>query len=304
MAKRILPMKMWFITRRVMWREMRLKPSRKLNKIFNYIVFKVAQTHKVRICTMCVMSNHWHAVVGAEERNLPAFLQAVHSELARAINAAHGDFGAVWDKDDQNYELLEDDDAVLAAISYTMNNPVTPGGVRFARNWPGVRVAWSAKKRVKKRAKERTFKRARPFYRTKDEGGNTPATVTRRLYRPFGFEGISDEELTRRIEERCHEGQERAATEVFDAGKSFRKRSEVLRLSRYSRATSNERHFEVRRRIKGASRKARIARDKLWDAEYDAILTRWLAGERSVIFPYGTYKMVVLHGANMAAPPP
>ena len=139
----------------------------------------------------------------------------------------------MWDKSDENYDLLEDDEAVLAAISYTMNNPVTPGGVRFARNWPGVRVAWSAKNR----AKERTFKRARPFYRTNDEGGNTPAIVTRRLYRPFGFEGISDEELARRIKERCHQGQERA-------------------------------------------------------------------GERNVIFPYGTYKMVVLHGANMAPPPP
>ena len=287
---------------------MRLKPSRKLNKIFNYIVFKVAQTHKVRICTMCVMSNHWHAVVGAEERNLPAFLQAVHSELARAINAAFGDFGALWDKDDRNYERLEDDEDVLAAISYTMNNPVTPGGVRFARNWPGIRVDWSAmeraQKQAKKPAKERAFKRARPFYRTKDEGGNTPATVTRRLYRPFGFEGISDEELSSRIAERCHEGQERAAKKVFDDSKRFRTRSEILRLSRYSRATSKERHFKERRRIKRASQKARIARKKLWDAEYDAVLTRWLAGERNVIFPYGTYKMVVLHGANMAGAPP
>ena len=108
--------------------------------------------------------------------------------------------------------------------------------------------------------------------------------MTGRLYRPFGFEGISDEELAGRIKDRCDQGQERAATKVFEAGKSFRKRSEVLRLSRYSRATSNERHFEMRRRIKGADRKARIARKKLWDAEYDAVLTRWVAGERNVHF--------------------
>lgn len=297
-AKCIIANQMWFVTRRVMWREMRLRPSPKLNKVFSYVVFKVAATYKVRISALCVMANHWHAVLGAEERNLPAFLQALHSELARAINAAHGDFGALWDKSDEGYDALPDERSVLAAICYTMNNPVTSGGVRFARNWPGVRLAWPAK--------ERTFERARPFYRTKDEGGETPATVVRKLERPFGFVGVTDEKLAQRIGDLCEEGEKRAIDRVFEKGGRFRKRSEVVRMSRYSRAKSFERHFDVRRRIKGRDpkeRMKRIALKKQWDAEYAAALSSWRAGDRSVLFPYGTYQMVVLHGVEMAPPP-
>ena len=298
MAEQIFPNQMWFITRRVMWREMRLRPSPKLNQIFNYVVAEVAADRNVLVSAMCVMSNHWHAVVGTEERNLPAFLQKVHSELARATNAAHGDFGALWDKKNKNYQPLDDDEAVLRAIGYTLANPVTPGGVKFARNWPGVRVAWPAK--------DRTCPRPRRFYRTEQEGGQMPATTVRRMSRPLGFVGVGDDELARRIKQACERAERRAAAKVARKGDSYRKRAEILRMSRYTRAVSRETRFQVRRRVHTTDpdKRARLlAEQREWDAQYHDALARWRAGDRDVVFPSGTYKMVVLHNAMMAPPP-
>jgi hypothetical protein len=46
-----------------------------------------------------------------------------------------------------------------------------------------------------------------------------------------------------------------------------------------------------------------VAELRAFNAKYDDSWRRWKAGDRSVVFPYGTWKMWFCHGA-MRAPPP
>ena len=47
----------------------------------------------------------------------------------------------------------------------------------------------------------------------------------------------------------------------------------------------------------------RLRRNRLWLEAYEKAMRRFKAGERDVVFPYGTYKMRVYYGV-LCEPPP
>ncbi len=46
-----------------------------------------------------------------------------------------------------------------------------------------------------------------------------------------------------------------------------------------------------------------VQENRQFEADYDAALTRWTAGDRKVVFPHGTWWMRVHHGARVAPCP-
>ena len=286
------------VTRRVHGREFRLRPSKKTNAIIRYVIAVVAERTGIILHAVCVMSNHTHICLTDPEGRICEFTRDCHAFIARAVNAAHGDFESMWSSEQTSHVTCVEPDDLIAKIAYAMANPVAATLVKYGKNWPGVRAAWPAKARVVHRPKK--------FFRDEKDGGSWPDTAVLEFSRPPGYDGMSDEELAALIENEIDEREEHHRQEARRDGKSFMGRREVLEQSRYARPKKPEKRFELSPRVACRNKWLRIERlghDRAWRGSYERALLDWRSGDRDVIFPYGTYKMRVVHNVFCAPPP-
>ena len=89
-----------------------------------------------------VLSNHHHALVTDPEGRICDFTRDCHAFIARAANAAHGDFEGFWSSEQTSHVTCVEPSDLVAKIAYAMANPVEACLVKHGRSWPGVRVAW------------------------------------------------------------------------------------------------------------------------------------------------------------------
>ena len=281
------------LTRRVRGRVFLLRPSKKTNNIVGYVLAYVANKHGIRIHAVKVLSNHWHLVVTDPEGAIVEFQRDCHSLIGRALNAAHGDFESVWSSQPTSrVECAEAKDTV-GKIAYTMANAVKAGLVRHGKSWPGLRLAWPQRPRV--------YKRPRALF-----SDDMPSEVVLELHRPPGYEELSDVELGEIVQHAIDDAEGKARAKADRAKRRFLGRKAVLAQSRYACPTTREPRFGMRPRVAARDKWRRIemiGRNRAWDESYDAALSSWRAGDREALFPYGTYKMRVLHGARCADPP-
>jgi putative transposase len=95
------------------------------------------------------------------------------------------------------------------------------------------------------------------------------------------------------------------------AGESFTGFDRAMKRPRHhsagDRMSSGGHKSEMRPHVTARDEEKRIAAlqdlEAFWTG-YAAALERWRAGDRDVMFPYGTYKMRVLHNANIEPRPP
>ena len=138
-------------------------------------------------------TNHTHICLTDPEGRICEFTRDCHAFIARAVNAAHGDFESMWSSEQTSHVTCGGPDDLIAKIAYAMANPVAACLVKYGKNWPGVRAAWPAKARVVHRPTE--------FFRDKKDGGTWPDTAVLEFSRPPGYDGMSDEELAALIDE-------------------------------------------------------------------------------------------------------
>ena len=275
-----------FTTRRVHRRQLLLRPSRRLNQLIEYVVAVLTQRYRIELHALCVMSNHVHDVASDPDGQIVEFRRDLHALLARAVNAMHGDFESVWSREPTcRVTCVEPEDA-LDKIAYTMANPVAAHLVEHGHSWPGVRMAWPHK--------PRTVRRPPGFFREREEGGTWPETATLELHRPPGYEHLSDEELAAVIRRALFEREESARKSARASGRRFLGRRQVLAQPRTSYPATSEMRFGLRPTVAAGSRWARIEKlreDRAWLDRYEAAMARFRAGELSVNFPYGTWKL-------------
>ena len=281
------------LTRRVRGRVFLLRPSKKTNNIVGYVLGYVANKYGIRIHAVKVLSNHWHIVLTDPQGAIVKFQRDCHSLIGRALNAAHDDFESVWSSEPTSRVECGEPEDTVSKIAYTMANAVQAGLVRHGHSWPGLRLAWPQH--------PRTYQRPRHFF--SDE---MPGEVVLELCRPPGYEDVADEELADMLQRAIDDAEDRARAEADLAGRRFLGRKAVLAQSRYGSPTTREPRFGMRPRIAARNKWRRIElirRNRAWDDSYAAALSSWRQRDREALFPYGTYKMRVLHGARCADPP-
>lgn len=286
------------LTRRIHGREFRLRPCKKVNAIIRYVLAVVAERTGVRLHAVVAMSNHWHVCLSDPEGRVCEFTRDCHSFIARTVNAAHGEFESIWSSEQTSHVACVAPGDLLAKIAYAMANPVEANLVAHGKNWPGVRVAWPAEPRVVRQPKG--------FFRDAENGGTWPATAVLEMSRPSGFDELSDEQLAAVIEGAIGEREQRFRQQAQAEGRRFLGRRGVLEQSRYARPGTREARFEISPRVACRNKWRRIERlrqERAWRDAYAAALQRWRAGDRGVLFPCGTYKMRVLHGALCVSTP-
>ena len=286
------------ITRRVRGRTFLLRPCKRTDQIVRYVVAVMARRWSIQLHALIVMSNHWHPCLTDPDGNVVQFQRDCHSFIARALNAAHGEFENIWSSEPTSrVECVKPDDLVHK-IAYAMANPVEAGLVRYGKSWPGVRHAWPCKQRV--------IRKPPGFFRGNDDGGQWPDEVVLEFSRPPGYDDLCDDELGAAINAAIDEREQRFRREYDEVGRTFLGRKAVLAQRRHGRPTSREPRFAMSPKVACRNKWQRIERlaaNKRWLADYTDVCRRWMSGDRAVVFPAGTYKMRVVHRAACAPEP-
>ena len=278
------------ITRRCYQRTFRLRPCAKTNAIFTYCLALALEKTGVLLHAACVMSNHHHLVVTDPRGVLPDFLRELHRLTAKAMNASQGQWENLWAAEPCNVVRLVTDEDVEDKIAYAVTNPVTAGLVEQPEKWPGV-LLWG----------ERVVRVARPesYFR---EDGWCPAELWLVVEIPAARDGVptSARDWRGRVA-RVVGAKVAAAHEAMrETGRRFLGRAGVCATSFIQRPQSYE---ERRGVVPTFTAKVGSVRDRLRRVEqhfrrrYRAALDRWRAGDRGVVFPFGTWGMRTMHSA-------
>jgi putative transposase len=94
--RQVLPGTTYLVTRRCSQRQFLLRPSKRTNQIFGYLLAIAATRFRIEVHAFCVMSNHVHLVVTDTDARLPAFSQFLDSLVARTMNALLARWEHFW----------------------------------------------------------------------------------------------------------------------------------------------------------------------------------------------------------------
>ena len=133
-----------------------------------------------------------------------------------------------------------------------------------------------------------------------------PDELTLVLSKPRAFSNMNTREYSLKINKRVS-AEEQAIRNDFDSKKKkFLTAKKVLSQSPKTIPKTSGPHFKMNPRVACCKKWLRIKilrQLKAFFDEYKDALENFCAGDRNVIFPYGTYWMRVHHGVLCEAPP-
>ena len=252
-----------------------------------------------------LMPNHTHVAVTPTDANLPEFVRRLNRESSCFLKAYLRERGyeapaTIWDDRDPHCMRLVDAASMISWLVYQHTNCVAAGLVRRVEDYPGWVSTFGAMKRgvvvVKKPPlyfgrrcpKEVELELSPPPLLTQVYGGNVDKlvydleTMARRRAQQLGRQ--IDHVLGAEGVRRQHPWAEPRTTRELpgDRVPQFKVGGDDARVLRM-RCVAEQRGF-----------RRRYADDR----------RRFTEGETMVSFPYGTYGMRAIHGANMEEAPP
>lgn len=97
-------------------------------------VDEMIQRFDVRCLAYCLMPNHYHFVLDADQPELSRALHRLNGLYARWFNLQYGHWGHLFGDRFSSREVLDENDA-LRVIRYVLLNPVEAGLCRHPREW-------------------------------------------------------------------------------------------------------------------------------------------------------------------------
>ena len=284
----------YMLTRRCSERRFFLIPTVLVFRIFAYVLAVAAARTGMLVHAVCVMGNHYHLVVTDPSGTIADFYHYLHEFTAKPLNASRGRWENMWSCEKTSRVRLEDFGAVEDQIRYTLCNPVSSLLVSIAKKWPGLRRWWADD--------PLTVKRPSIFFRS---NGPMPETATLTLVPPPHLADEKDKGVAAMTD--SIETHEKA---LVAAARKQGKRFVGLRNIRRQRWSECPTSFATRRNLSPRvatrckwRRIEAIQRDQQFIAEHAEARRRWLAGNRDVIWPHGTYQMRVRHNVICHPPP-
>ncbi len=287
LPRQLLPGSFYLLTRRCTQRQFLLRPSRLTNQIVGYCLAIAAEHTGVLLHSVCVMSNHWHAVVSDPEARLPEFLERAHGLIAKCQNAALGRWENLWSSEKTSVVYLATEQDVLDKMAYVIANPTSAGLVRSPDEWPGI---------ITRRFGERLHFEMPDHFFDEDGAGTDPDDAVLEFQRPPIFIGLTDDELDRKLFDAVAERVRQARAEMQRAGKTFLGVEAVLRQAFSATPATTEIRRKLSPRIAAKNPSVRIAAIRALQrfiAEYREAWRAWREGKRDVLVPLGTYALRV-----------
>jgi REP element-mobilizing transposase RayT len=282
------------LSRRCTQRQFLLKPSALTTQIFAYVLALAAEKTGVLIHAVCVLSNHWHAALTDPEGRMPEFMAYVHKYVAKAVNVSLDRRENLWATEQPSLVRLEDADAVLRKMMYTLLNPVKAGLVSDPRQWPGL---WGYRG-------EMTVDRPEIFFRA---DGSLPETATLRFVAPPMAEEIAGGgDFYETLEAHLERHRRELVSQRAAAGKGFLGKTRVLHQDVYDRPSTEEARGGLSPRVASRHkwlREEALQRLRDFVRSYREAYLLWRDGALDVLFPHGTYALRLNAGVRVAAGP-
>lgn len=296
---RYVPSKSYcFVTRRCTQRKFLLKPSQAANRAFEYCLAWAAQKTGVQVLFSVVLSNHYHLGLYDPKGRVSEFMCELNRLVAKHHNTMFRRRENLFSTDKYSKVLLESAIDVVRRLIYTLDNPVKAELVDTARHWPGV---ISLPEHL---ATTKTVKRPPLFFR---KDGDMPKTLELTYHKPDLFEHLDDDTYRAWIARMLETREALRRRQREESGRKVLGRRAVLAQHHEGSPSSDEAPFAPNPRVGIADKWRRIeAIQRLagFLKEYAECWRHWKAGNREVVFPYGTYAMRVFHKARCAQAPP
>ena len=286
------------VTRRVHKRQLLLLGDPMVDRGVKYTLAYCLQKYDIKLHALITEGNHIHQVDTDDHANLPDFFRDFHSFIARQLNIHYREHDAFWARSQTNVVANETANDVIERIKYAMGNPVADGSERYGDNHNGIRMRWPAP--------PETIERPPFFWVPKEHGGKAPATLDLVFTRPPGFDGLSDDELDRIIEQRVLDYEQQMRDKRDAQGKPFLCDSPERKRNPRDVPTSTPTLFRLAPLIGARLRKVRlaaIARLQTFRIDHDNAMAQFRAGNRDVVFPHGTYGAARRWNVNVAPAP-
>jgi putative transposase len=288
MPRRITAGAVHMVTRRCTRREFLLRPDGTTNGIFGYCLADAARRTGVQIISWCAMSNHYHAVIYDPQGRSPAFIEHFHKMVARSLNARWGRRENFWSTEETCLTLLATDEDVLDAVVYTLTNPVTAGLVERASDWPGS-SSWQLMGAGPVR-----MMRPEDYFSPR---GVMPESVELCVVAPPTASFGTEAEWIARVKSRVEAVEEEAR--VKRAGEPVLDVAGVLGQAHTSSPTTPAERSKLRPTLACKDRTTRIAKLEELQSfrfKYRSARIAFAKGDRSVVFPEGTYRLRLVMG--------
>jgi putative transposase len=283
MPRRIVPGRVYMVTRRCTQRQFLLRPDRETTNAFIYCLALAAQRTELRVIAFLAHSNHHHTIVVDTHGRMPEFLELFHKLVAKHQNALRGRWENFWASEATSVVELPGAEDILAKMTYALTNPVKDGLIDRADQWPGASSLFAS-------LNDRPVSARRPsrFFR---KDGVLPEWVTLEVERPPGFEHLGSVEWQALLADRIRAVETAARDERQAEGRRILGRAEVLKQRPTDRPQSHEARRQMSPRVASINKWARIEaiqRNKAFLAAYRAARDLWKAGV-AALFPPGTY---------------
>lgn len=191
---------------------------------------------------------------------------------------------------------------LVEQMAYAIANPSECGAVRYAKDWPGAKT-------LVKDIGRRVVRVQRPSVyldaTNEDwpEVAEVPLEMPDILVETYGSVEAAQAEIDAEVRRIEREARQRLESE----GRSFLGARRVLRTPHTRRASgwedfgSRNPTFSAGGDLEAAKGAIRARRE--FNAAYDEALAKWMAGDRSAVFPHGTWWMRVHHKVRCHPPP-
>jgi len=295
MPRRIVPGRVYMVTRRCTQRQFLLRPDRETTNAFIYCLALAAQRTEMRVLAFLAHSNHHHTVVVDTHGRMPEFLELFHKLVAKHQNALRGRWENFWASEATSVVELVGTEDILAKMTYALTNPVKDGLIDRADQWPGASSLFA-----NLNDGPVSVRRPSRFFR---KDGYLPEWVTLEVERPPGFEHLELAEWRALLGDRIRAVETAARDERQAEGRRILGRAEVLRQRPTDRPESHAARRQMSPRVASVNKWARIEaiqRNKAFLTAYRAARDLWKLGT-AAIFPAGTYWLRKFAGVSVEA---
>ncbi|MBT9557552.1 MAG: hypothetical protein IV100_16045 [Myxococcales bacterium] len=293
------------MTTRTFRRTFFLTPSPYVNAIVQYVIAYACEKYGVGLVAAVAQSNHIHLLINDHHGNAPEFIQTVDMLIARGLNAKRGETGGVFARDNVDMKVVKGRDGAITAIAYIGANPVASACVEHGRDWLGLRTQPRQLARTELEVSRPTFFMA---HKALGYRGRMPEKVTLRLELPLCVPEADRGQFVHDAEVALSAAEEKARQDVRAAGKTFLGVARCRNVDHRRTAKSWEPHgpntgpspFLVHDK---EEEKRLLAGLHLFLQAYALAYARFKAGDHTVTFPQGTYRLVRSFGARVATLP-
>lgn len=287
------------LTRRTTQRLFLLKPDKTTYDNFIYCFAVAAQRHNIDVHWLMVMSNHYHNGVTDPLGKVPDFLRDFHSLLARCMNHARGRWENFWSTESTGILHLESADDLFDKMVYGLVNPCAANLVEKVCHWPGVSSYESMLT-----GKPLKVKRPKTFFSSNNK--DLPSEVELRFVRPPQFEYLSEQSWRAKVKSAVERREKELLEKREKEGARLVGRKAVRRQSPTAQPKAAAKRRKLNPRVGAKNKWLRVEalrRCKLFLTRYRVALERYLTGEKSVLFPHGTFQLMRLGHVRVEPPP-